>query len=113
MKERLLALTLALRCLNACRMLKDLKDFLKFQLLALHFRYVCCSYDSLSSYGQSKLANVLHSNELARRLKVVTYINYLIVRKLLNEHTHKTVHYHEVPSKSIILLCKSISTYPS
>ncbi|RDY00033.1 Short-chain dehydrogenase TIC 32, chloroplastic, partial [Mucuna pruriens] len=30
-------------------------------------------YNSLSAYGQSKLANVLHANELARRLKV-TYI---------------------------------------
>ncbi|KAL9324065.1 hypothetical protein ACSQ67_008922 [Phaseolus vulgaris] len=28
-------------------------------------------YNSLSAYGQSKLANVLHANELARRLKVV------------------------------------------
>ncbi|XP_047173317.1 short-chain dehydrogenase TIC 32, chloroplastic-like, partial [Vigna umbellata] len=26
-------------------------------------------YNSLSAYGQSKLANVLHANELARRLK--------------------------------------------
>ena len=28
-------------------------------------------YNSLSAYGQSKLANVLHANELARRLKVL------------------------------------------
>nr|XP_016502786.1 PREDICTED: short-chain dehydrogenase TIC 32, chloroplastic-like [Nicotiana tabacum] len=27
-------------------------------------------YNGLSAYGQSKLANVLHANELARRLKV-------------------------------------------
>ncbi|KAM0039036.1 putative very-long-chain 3-oxoacyl-CoA reductase [Helianthus debilis subsp. tardiflorus] len=27
-------------------------------------------YNALSAYGQSKLANVLHANELARRLKV-------------------------------------------
>ena len=27
-------------------------------------------YSSLSAYGQPKLANVLHANELARRLKV-------------------------------------------
>ncbi|PPD77723.1 hypothetical protein GOBAR_DD25348 [Gossypium barbadense] len=29
-------------------------------------------YNSLSAYGQSKLANVLHANELARRLKVTS-----------------------------------------
>lgn len=27
-------------------------------------------YNRFSAYGQSKLANVLHTNELARRLKV-------------------------------------------
>lgn len=27
-------------------------------------------YNCLSAYGQSKLANVLHANELARRLQV-------------------------------------------
>ena len=33
-------------------------------------------YSSLSAYGQSKLANILHANELARRLKVsVFFIN--------------------------------------
>ncbi|KAL0299539.1 UNVERIFIED_CONTAM: Short-chain dehydrogenase, chloroplastic [Sesamum radiatum] len=31
--------------------------------------YKPCGYNSLSAYGQSKLANVLHSNELARLLK--------------------------------------------
>ncbi|XP_068502738.1 short-chain dehydrogenase TIC 32, chloroplastic-like isoform X1 [Phaseolus vulgaris] len=31
-------------------------------------------YNSLSAYGQSKLANVLHANELARRLKVTNLV---------------------------------------
>ena len=38
----------------------------------------------MSAYGQSKLANVLHANELARRLKVtdlfevIDYLLYLL-----------------------------------
>ena len=32
-------------------------------------------YNGLSAYGQSKLANVLHANELARRLKVKAVIH--------------------------------------
>ena len=31
-------------------------------------------YKSLLAYGQSKLANVLHANELSRRLKVCDFI---------------------------------------
>lgn len=30
-----------------------------------------CSYRSLNAYGLSKLANILHANELARLLKVI------------------------------------------
>lgn len=29
-----------------------------------------CRYSSFAAYGQSKLANILHANELAKRLKV-------------------------------------------
>ncbi|KAE9621048.1 putative very-long-chain 3-oxoacyl-CoA reductase [Lupinus albus] len=32
-------------------------------------------YNSLSAYGQSKLGNVLHANELARRLKVTDFLS--------------------------------------
>ncbi|RVX01912.1 hypothetical protein CK203_019497 [Vitis vinifera] len=31
-------------------------------------------YSSLFAYGQSKLANVLHANELARRFKVLNLL---------------------------------------
>lgn len=34
-------------------------------------------YSSLSAYGQSKLANVLHANELARRLQVLFLLKYI------------------------------------
>lgn len=40
-------------------------------------------YNGLSAYGQSKLANVLHANELARRLKVHTnLVNSLMCLKM-------------------------------
>lgn len=40
-------------------------------------------YNRLSAYGQSKLANVLHANELARHLKVHTYqVNCLMCLKI-------------------------------
>lgn len=41
--------------------------FLNFALLCL----LIYSYISLCAYGQSKLANILHSSELSRRLKVI------------------------------------------
>lgn len=31
---------------------------------------ILASYNGLSAYGQSKLANILHASELARQLKV-------------------------------------------
>lgn len=33
-------------------------------------------YNGLSAYGQSKLANILHANELSRRLKVFLVHRY-------------------------------------
>lgn len=36
----------------------------------LFLYFIISRYNSLAAYGQSKLANVLHANELARRLKV-------------------------------------------
>lgn len=40
------------------------------------------SYNGFRAYSQSKLANILHANELARRLKVKTSpkTNFLIER---------------------------------
>lgn len=35
------------------------------------------SYGQLSAYGQSKLSNILHANELARRLKVLLYCHFI------------------------------------
>lgn len=32
--------------------------------------YFLYRYSSMSAYGQSKIANILHANELTRRLKV-------------------------------------------
>ena len=32
-------------------------------------------YNSLYAYGQSKLANILHANELAKRLQVFKYLS--------------------------------------
>jgi hypothetical protein len=34
------------------------------------FNPVLCRYGTIGAYGQSKLANILHANELARRFKV-------------------------------------------
>ena len=46
-------------------------------LLSENFAYICLClillkyrYSSFAAYGQSKLANVLHANELARAFKV-------------------------------------------
>lgn len=36
-----------------------------------------CRYSRWGAYGQSKLANVLHANELARRLKVIISMHNL------------------------------------
>lgn len=33
-------------------------------------------YNSLFAYGQSKLANILHANELSRQLKVFEIISF-------------------------------------
>lgn len=45
-------------------------DIISFYLL------ISGRYSSLSAYGQSKLANILHANELAKRLKVsIFFIN--------------------------------------
>jgi hypothetical protein len=41
-----------------------------FSYIWLCFDLLICRYSSWAAYGQSKLANVLHANELARCLKV-------------------------------------------
>lgn len=38
--------------------------------------YVNYSYSSMYAYGQTKLANILHANELTRRLKVCVILNF-------------------------------------
>ncbi|KAK2998154.1 hypothetical protein RJ639_026159 [Escallonia herrerae] len=47
------------------------------------------SYSSLSAYGQSKLANILHANELARHLKVILYV--LVLNSSKHSHDEEGV----------------------
>lgn len=49
-----------------------LSFFLKRTWHSFLLFFFWCSYGSIPAYGQSKLCNVLHANELARQLKVTT-----------------------------------------
>jgi NAD(P)-dependent dehydrogenase (short-subunit alcohol dehydrogenase family) len=44
--------------------------FIQGKSIQLMFYPVLCRYGTIGAYGQSKLANILHANELARRFKV-------------------------------------------
>ena len=47
-----------------------------FLFFSNHVCFLVYSYSNWRAYGQSKLANILHANELARRLKVHRLLLY-------------------------------------
>lgn len=53
--------------------------YLSFEQLIISMPFALYRYNRMSAYGQSKLANVLHANELARLLKVTDLYEDIVI----------------------------------
>lgn len=60
------------------------KIFIKCLIISFSFCSPIYRYFSWLAYGQSKLSNILHAKELARRLKVHNMVNLCLMYNLYN-----------------------------